>query len=392
MVKVDKSKWKSKTLGEICTCAGTYGAPSPSIAKDSSRPRYIRITDIDNWGKLNDDYVVSANKEDDEKYSLVYGDILFARTGATVGKTYLYESLEPQIYAGYLIRFRLNTDIVNSKYVFLFSKSSTYKSWLKNQMIGAAQPNINAKKYSSLILPIPSLNIQLTIATELDTLQSLINQYREQLNDYDKLAQSIFHEMFGDVEVNKNKWKYVSLKEICEIGDGLHGTPDYDNDGKVPFINGNNLRNGKIIIDNRTKHVSSETYRKYYIQMNDNTILMSINGTIGNLAFYEGQSIMLGKSAAYFIIKDKNIIKTYLYYILGSQNAMDYYKKSVTGLTINNLGLKALRSFSIPLPPLPLQQQFASRIESIEAQKALIKQQLSDVQTLFDSRMQYYFD
>ena len=109
-------------------------------------------------------------------------------------------------------------------------------------------------------------------------------------------------------------WEQRKLEEVCsEIGDGLHSAPEYDDSGKFFFINGNNLINGHIVINsNETKRVSENTFEKNNKQLDDNTVLLSINGTIGNLAYYQGEPVMLGKSAAYLFINHK-VIFDYLF-------------------------------------------------------------------------------
>ena len=97
-----------------------------------------------------------------------------------------------------------------------------------------------------------------------------------------------------------SEWKEVRLQEVTDIiGDGIHGTPSYDNNGKYYFINGSNLCDGKIVINNDTKRVNYEEFLKHKKELNQNTILISINGTIGNTALYQGEKCILGKSACY---------------------------------------------------------------------------------------------
>ena len=143
---------------------GEYGAQSASIEYDPCRPRYVRITDINEDGTLNDDLVSSSNEEDDEQYKLRYGDFLFARMGATVGKTYAYRGGN-QIYAGYLIRYKLNLDWILPEYLYAFTKQDEYWNWVKLNQSGAAQPGINAKKYGSLRVPVPPLSEQKVFQT-----------------------------------------------------------------------------------------------------------------------------------------------------------------------------------------------------------------------------------
>jgi type I restriction enzyme S subunit len=96
------------------------------------------------------------------------------------------------------------------------------------------------------------------------------------------------------------EWKEVKLENVTTIlGDGLHGTPAYDEVGDYYFINGNNLRDGSIVIDDKTRRVSAFEYKKHKKNLNDRTILVSINGTLGNVALYHGEKVVLGKSACY---------------------------------------------------------------------------------------------
>lgn len=147
------------TLGK-----GEYGAQSASEPYDPNRPRYVRITDINDDGTLNDDCVSSSNHEDDEQYRLCYGDFLFARMGATVGKTYAYRSGN-QIFAGYLIRYQLNLEKVLPEYLFAYTKTDEYLNWVLLNQSGAAQPGINAKKYGSLLIPTADIDRQREFAT-----------------------------------------------------------------------------------------------------------------------------------------------------------------------------------------------------------------------------------
>ena len=145
-------------------------------------------------------------------------------------------------------------------------------------------------------------------------------------------------------------WEQCKLGEVClEIGDGLHSAPLYDDAGKYYFINGNNLIEGKIIIDKlETPKVSNEVFEKNNSQLDNNTVLLSINGTIGNLAYYQGENVMLGKSAAY--LKVKNIEKKYLYTVLQTPMILRQFDLSLTGTTIKNLGLSAIKNTIVYMP------------------------------------------
>ena len=186
----------------------------------------------------------------------------------------------------------------------------------------------------------------------------------------------------ADIELPRG-WVNTSLSILTSlIGDGIHGTPRYNHDGEYYFINGNNINtsNHKICFYDSTRKVDYEEYKKYAKPLNQQSILLSINGTVGNVAFYNDEKIMLGKSAA-FINLLSDISKEYISYFLQSDMARGYYFDKVTGITIKNLGLKAIRDLEIPLPPLAEQHRIVAAIESAFAVIDEIERNKADLQT-----------
>lgn len=187
-----------------------------------------------------------------------------------------------------------------------------------------------------------------------------------------------------------NHKKSTKLSDITTIiGDGLHGTPKYSKEGSYYFINGRNL-NESIIIDDKTKKVNDKEYEKYKKDLNDRTIFLSINGTIGNTAYYNDEKVVLGKSVCYLnIINEVN--KDYVYYLLKSREFKDYYHRYSTGTTIKNLGLKEIRNFEFILPSKEIQSLVASIILSydkkIETNNKIIANLEAQAQAIF----KYYF-
>lgn len=169
MIRVP-SDWQLTALGDCCVVNGEYGANSPSVPFDESLPRYIRITDINDNGRLNSDTIVSVPIDGNERYILQDGDFLFARSGATVGKTYRFKLSDGwAIYAGYLIRFRTDESKLTVDYLQHYTQSDEYRTWVKNSLRAGAQPNINATEYATLVIPLPPLPEQRAIAAILST-------------------------------------------------------------------------------------------------------------------------------------------------------------------------------------------------------------------------------
>ena len=172
----DKVEWLK--LEELAKSKLTYGSGVKAVNYDG-KVRYIRITDINENGLLKNEKLSPEVIED--KYILKKGDILFARSGATVGKNYLYNSDEPSIYAGYLIKFSPDFKRVNSKYVYHCVNNSEYDKFILSSKSTASQPNINAQQYSNFKILVPPLHVQQHIVSILDKFDTLVNDIKEGL-------------------------------------------------------------------------------------------------------------------------------------------------------------------------------------------------------------------
>ena len=150
---------------------------------------------------------------------------------------------------------------------------------------------------------------ELVVALSLDSSKVfiLISLRKQQIAKLDELVKARFVEMFGDPVKNPKKWATKCFDDVCDgIGDGLHGTPEYDDNGDYPFINGNNLIDGHIVITPATKKVSADTYKQHFIEIPSNAILISINGTLGKLAYYNDEKVMLGKGRVSLLAHKKH--------------------------------------------------------------------------------------
>ena len=187
------------------------------------------------------------------------------------------------------------------------------------------------------------------------------------------------------------EWKEKSIGSLCEaIGDGLHKAPAYDINGDYYFINGNNLKNGKIFIEKETPKVSADTIQQSDKRLNSSTILMSINGTIGNLAYYYNENVMLGKSVAYLQVKS-NVCKNYIYFSLQTKSIINKFKLSLTGTTIKNLGLNAIRETSIFIPCLEEQQKVADFLSTVDEVMAQSEAEVQNLEQQKKAVMQKIF-
>ncbi len=188
------------------------------------------------------------------------------------------------------------------------------------------------------------------------------------------------------------EWKEVTLGEISsKIGDGLHGTPKYDDEAPYYFINGNNLNCGKIIIKDDTKRVGIDEFVKNQKELNEQTLLVSINGTIGNVAKYNNEPCILGKSACYINVI-KEVDKEFIYYVLTSANFKRNITNEATGTTIKNVSLKQMREYKFNIPcNIADQRRIASILSSLDRKIELNNKINADLEEMAQAIFKNWF-
>ena len=195
-----KKGWKTYTLQEVCSESGQYGMSVPS--KSFNGIRYLRITDITDEGGLNDEQVSADIDVIEQKYLLQEGDILFARTGATVGKTLVYQSSFGKCsFAGYLIRYRPDIKIVLPRLMYFITHSADYYKWVLDSQRKSTLPNISAKLYNEYSITIPDVKEQKEIVSVLDKLNAKCKELQDNCDKTitlcDELKQALLRKAFN---------------------------------------------------------------------------------------------------------------------------------------------------------------------------------------------------
>lgn len=162
------------------------------------------------------------------------------------------------------------------------------------------------------------------------------------------------------------EWPVVSLASVCdELSDGLHKAPIFDNEGEYIFVNAQNLHDGHIVDVDKSKHTTYAEFCKYGIALSERSILYSIDGTIGNMARYHGEKVVLGKGACYINVR-QGVSPDYIYYQLQSDHFRNYIDNMSTGSTIRHISLKTMRGYSFALPPYEMQEKMAAVLKSVD--------------------------
>ncbi len=295
--------------------------------------------------------------------------------------------------------FGLNTNekILHPKYLYYFCKDYNFERHNKAVTI----PSLTKADLLKISIPLPPLSEQATIVAELDKINELINLKRTQLKDLDNLAQSIFYEMFGDPVENEKGWEVKKLGEVAsKIGSGA--TPKGGNEsykaGGISIIRSLNVYNNFFSYKDLA-HIDEEQASKLSnVIIMKNDVLLNITGaSVARCCIVPNDILPARVNQHVCIIR-----------VIGSKEIIPYYlNRVITNINFQSMLLNLARSkaatrealpksvveqIPIPLPPLSLQQSFASRIELIEQQKAQINATIKDLETLLASRMQYWFD
>ena len=391
-----EGEWEQKKLGDVSSKVA-YGMNSAAITFDGKH-KYLRITDIDEETReFIPNPLTSPDGLIEDKFKMKLNDIVFARTGASTGKSYLYNPKDGDLYyAGFLIK--VNILKANSYFIYSQTFKESYRKWVQVYSMRSGQPGLNAEEYKNLKISISQDEEQQKIANFLTAVDAKLQQLttkKELLAQYKKgVMQQLFSQQLrfkADDGEDFADWEEKRLGEVVtRIGDGIHSTPKYDENGKYFFVNGNNLTKGKIIVNESTKKVNKSEFEKHKRDLGHNTILLSINGTIGNIAFYDDEDIVLGKSACY--INLKNSINLYFtYYLLQSSSIQNYFYSELTGSTIKNLSLKTIRETKLKLPCFEEQQKIATYLSAIDAKIELVNMQITKTQQFKKGLLQGMF-
>jgi type I restriction enzyme M protein len=286
-----------------------------------------------------------------EEQRLLKDDILICTASGSIehiGKVAFSEDDTKYYFGGFMGVLRANRSKILPRFLFISLKSQKFREYIQVATVGANIRNLKSSMLDSFEIPLPPLSIQEGIIEEINSYQKIIDGARQVVENYKPRI---------DIDP---EWEIVELQSIStKLGDGLHGTPVYSDEGEYYFVNGNNLRENKVTIKQETKRVTIKEYEKYKKDLNNRTILVSINGTLGNVAVYNGEKIVLGKSVCYINLKNDINVRIYLQ----SSNFVDYAYKEATGSTIKNVSLQSMRTFKISLPPIETQKQIATQIE-----------------------------
>lgn len=368
--------WEYKKLGEVCSPKKEIKRATKVFAPNDTI-KYIDISSIDNSTQRMtscSNYIMSAAPSRAQQ-CVIKGDIIVSTVRPNLKNIATVDSNDNNLVAssGFCVLRPFN---IERNYMFHYIKSDKFTNHLMGLTTGANYPAVRDSDILDSIIPVPPLATQLSIVSELDKINELIRLKKEQLSDYDKLAQSLFYEMFGDPVENEKGWEFNSLSNLCDVFAGGDKPSDLSNIQSKEFP--------YPVIANGDGNKGILGYSKICKVKEDAVTIGARGASIGNCRLVRN-----GFTPAIRLITlvPQGMLNCYyLYYYVKNMN----YR--VNGVAQAQLTVPNIKGEIIPLPPLALQNLFAQRIELIEQQKAEIKSTITDLETLLASRMQYWFD
>ena len=390
-----RAGWEIKKLGEVCIFQrGLTYTKSDEVEFSENCVLRSNNIDLDSMSIVLDDlkYVRKDLIIDEDKIVKPNTILICMSNGSKqhIGKVAFVDRKYGYAFGGFM--GLIIPQSIFPKYVYYSCLSPSYKHFLKGIGNGANITNLKFSDLSNYTIPVPPLSEQKRIVAELDLLNEVIAKKREQLTQLDALAQSIFYEMFGNPITNEKGWETKRLGEISTSQIGITYKPEdvSNNEKGTVVLRSGNIQNSTLCFKDIVR-VNSDIRENKYVR--DGDILMcSRNGSsqlVGKVAMISNLKERMTYGAFMTVIRSD--FQPFLFAFFRSPAFRSQLTTAKTA-TINQITVKMLENMQVILPPLALQQRFASKIEAIEQQKERIRQSLAEVQQLFDSRMDYYFN
>ena len=400
-MKVDKTKWKKRTIAEI----GDIITGSTPATKDANNYNtndvcFFKPGDITentlNSLNVSADYLSYNGYENSRK--LPIGSILVTCIGiiGKVGITNVVSSCNQQI----------NAIICNKNYYnrFIAYNILYIKDYLSKKANGPVVPLINKSTFSKFSLNLPeTFDEQYNIALELDAVQTMIDEYTAQITDLNNLAKSIFYNMFGDPVFNEKGWQITKLKNVTKLitnGNTPKGGEKVYVDEGIMFFRSQNVWRNELKLDD-IAYIDEETnssLKSSILHHNDILItktgrINTENSSLGRPALFMGEDNTANINGHVYLVRLTDQVNP-IYYLHALLS--DSFKELIRNVCVGAIDKRQLNrthieDFPVMLAPREMQEKFASLVGAIEKQKALLREQLADAEQLMAERMQYYF-
>ena len=350
--------WKEYKLRDLTVDGkGSYGIAAPAVDYDADKYTYLRITDINDDGTLNKNGLKSVDDKNASKYLLHQNDIVFARTGASVGRSYFYDERDGElVYAGFLIKYSIDPLKVNPKILKFYTHSQAYYDWIQTVDNGATRGNINAQTYASMPVVLPERHEQDKIVSILTSLDDKIDLLRRENVTLEAMAETLFRQWF--VVEAKEDWEEGKLGDLIEVKYGK----DHKklSEGKIPVIG-----SGGVM-----RYADKCLYNK-------ESVLIPRKGSLNNV-MYINEPFWNVDTMFYTEMRRPNIAK-YVYHFMKGQDLANMN----VGSAVPSMTTEVLNNIPIDIPPQEVFDKFENAVVSLYNKK---EQNNKQIITLAETR------
>ncbi len=361
--------WRVSSLGSLLSEPPAYGLNAPAVPFDGSRPTYIRITDIGNDGRFRPSPRVSVNGGGNPRYLLRSGDLVFARTGASVGKSYLYDPNDGSlVFAGFLIRVTPDAGRLLPAYTAYYVQTDHYWEWVANNSVRSGQPGINSREYGSLLLPLPPLPEQRVIAAVLSDVDELIGSLEALIAKKRAIKQATMQELLTGrkrLPGFKGEWDTVRLGKLLTVRHGRNHGGFSTRQGQYPVLGSGGVmgRTNRILFDAPS-------------------VLIGRKGTINKPQFMSGP--FWAVDTMFYTEITPGADPKCLFYLFCQIDWLAYNEAS--GLPSLNAG--TIESIVVSVPSLPEQRAIATILSDMDAEIAALERRLDKTRAIKQGMMQ----
>jgi len=404
---LDAGEWTKYKLGQCLSRHPEYGINAPAVPYSDNLPTYLRITDISEDGKIRQDQKVSVAKDVTDENYLDEGDIVLARTGASVGKAYKYRAKDGKlVFAGFLIRIKPNIKKLNSELLFQFLSTEQYWRWVKLTSARSGQPGVNGNEYSLLPIPLPpEIEEQQKIADCLSSIDDLITAYTQKHDALKTHKKGLMQQLFpaeGETVPKRRfpafrdagEWEEVKLGEVTGFSSG--GTPSKDVpeywDGEIPWISAASMHS--TCINSSDKNITKLAIQDGARTVPKGTLLLLVRGSMLHKRIPLGiteNEVSFNQDVKALTLR-LNIVERFLLHLLVAVEWRLLSAVTKTGIGAGKLDTADLKDFLIRFPAdKDEQQKIANCLSSIDDLITTQAQKIESLKTHKKGLMQKLF-
>lgn len=364
---------------------GSYGIAASAVERKADLPTYLRITDIFDDGTLNLSELKSVDAPNSDKYILKPNDIVFARTGGSTGRNYFYDGSDGVfVYAGFLIKFSIDPEKVNPKYVKYYCRSKQYNDWVQSFNTGSTRGNINAQTFGNMEIPLPERKQQDYLVSILDPIDEKIKNNKQVNDNLEQQAQSYFQELF--VDNASPEWTTGTISDLGTVVGGSTPSktkPEYYTESGIAWITPKDLSiNKSKFVSHGVNDITELGLKNSSAAiMPEGTVLFSSRAPIGYIAIAAGE--VTTNQGFKSVVPKPEIGTPFVYFFL--KNTLPVIEGMASGSTFKEVSGSTMKNVPAVIPDAETLAKFSDFCAPIFAQQRILEEQNQSLATLRDN-------